>query len=166
MVCEIMRSVSKSTLAVGSSSSTIFLFYKRARPRHRSYFCPNESIVQSLEMKVESCSGSERIRLSRCTAFRALQSTSSSSSSPVELSYYRTEPFKRKGFWEMKVIEERSELTEISVMSLLPIRIEPSGYMGVRRRRAWRRELLPAPVRPTTPTLLHGGILKVKLERA
>lgn len=66
----------------------------------------------------------------------------------------------------MKVIEERSELTEISVMSLLPIRIEPSGYMGVRRRRAWSKELLPAPVRPTTPTLLPGGILKLRLERA
>ena len=41
--CYTKASVSKSTLAVASSRTTIFAFLKIARAKQRSYFCPTEN---------------------------------------------------------------------------------------------------------------------------
>ena len=68
-------------------------------------------------------------------------------------------PWKRKGVCGIKATLERSDANAILEMSIPFICIVPS--IGESLNKAWRSELLPAPVRPTTPTLLPGFTLKL-----
>mmetsp|Transcript_4225 Transcript_4225/g.6463 ORF Transcript_4225/g.6463 Transcript_4225/m.6463 type:complete len:248 (+) Transcript_4225:758-1501(+) len=160
-VCCMRPSVTASTLAVASSSTMTRLFFIRARPRHNS--CRSPTLKFSPPGVTGASRPSERRWTAgcRCTRFKTSHSSESSySCHGSRLS--RTVPENKVGSCGMidrAFLRSSKPISDIFTPSMT---IRPS-LTSTSLNRAVRRELFPAPVLPTTPTLWPPWTVKLTL---
>mmetsp|Transcript_29430 Transcript_29430/g.77127 ORF Transcript_29430/g.77127 Transcript_29430/m.77127 type:complete len:231 (-) Transcript_29430:3396-4088(-) len=152
-----MASVFMSTFAVASSRSRRRVGLSTARARQISCLSPTE--------KFEPASATTAS--SPPTAFTASPSCADSSASQTSASvhswkgsrFFLTDPAKRAGSCGMSVKARRRSRRGSEQDGTPSTRIVPE--VGAMRSSAAIRDDFPAPVRPTTPTLLPGAMLRV-----
>mmetsp|Transcript_6596 Transcript_6596/g.10886 ORF Transcript_6596/g.10886 Transcript_6596/m.10886 type:complete len:243 (-) Transcript_6596:807-1535(-) len=155
MVSWMCASVSGSTLAVASSSTSTRCRASSARPRHSSCRWPTLRSRPPSATGRPSRPGAASTRSARCTWAKASQQSASVlSSSGSRLD--RTVPWKSTGSWGMIASRRRKVCRPSLPVSTPSIHIDPASG-STRRNSAAVSELLPAPVRPTTPTRARAG---------
>mmetsp|Transcript_2948 Transcript_2948/g.7319 ORF Transcript_2948/g.7319 Transcript_2948/m.7319 type:complete len:256 (-) Transcript_2948:432-1199(-) len=153
----ISASVSTSTLAVASSRTNTLADFSRARASATSCFCPilkGEPPSRSCMSRPSGLRDTTSCRCARCTACH----TSSSLYSPKGSRLKRRVPVKRAGTWGIMASAPRSWCRPSWLMSTPSTRMTPASS-SIRRNSVLIRDDLPAPVRPTTPTLLPAATL-------
>lgn len=150
----IRLSVSRSTLAVASSSTNILVFLMIALTKQTNCFWPTENkLLLSLQYVLKP-SLRDAIFFSSWTSLMIsfiYLSDNSLNGSRFSLIV----PYNKKGVWGMKAILCLSWCKPTSLVSTSSIQQEPS-LSSTNLNRAYKIELLPAPVRPTIPTLMPG----------
>lgn len=153
-------SVCRSTLAVASSSTRIFVRRSMALAKHKSCFWPAENSVELSVTPVISCSFIFLIVSSSCTS-RKLSQIFSSVSLLKGSRFSRIVPCIKNGDCGMKAMLCRSKCKPISRISTPSILTYPS-LMSTRRNKTCKMELLPEPVRPTIPIFIPGCTVKLR----
>mmetsp|Transcript_31750 Transcript_31750/g.80969 ORF Transcript_31750/g.80969 Transcript_31750/m.80969 type:complete len:224 (-) Transcript_31750:3367-4038(-) len=148
-------SVSRSTLAVASSSMRILDWRSMARAMQNSWRWPSEKLAPPSTTLASSLSSSAEMAACRPT----LSSTSHSAVSACALKgsrFLRTLPLNMKGSWGMMDILERRSRSPSVAMSTPSITTRPLSASTMRNS-ARKMDDLPLPVRPTRPTFSPGA---------
>mmetsp|Transcript_41337 Transcript_41337/g.93133 ORF Transcript_41337/g.93133 Transcript_41337/m.93133 type:complete len:310 (-) Transcript_41337:1308-2237(-) len=152
-------SVSRSMFAVASSTASTFGFRRTARARQMSWRWPVDQLAPPSSTADPRPSGCcSRTALVSRQAQRRASHRAASWNSPNASRLSRNVPTKRTGSCGMMPSVRRSLLRGILAVSSPPSKIRPSVSMGVMRKRATRRDDLPDPERPQTPTFDPPGI--------
>mmetsp|Transcript_93825 Transcript_93825/g.254661 ORF Transcript_93825/g.254661 Transcript_93825/m.254661 type:complete len:272 (+) Transcript_93825:38-853(+) len=152
----IRASVRKSTLAVASSSTRMRQPRRNARAAQTSCRWPTERLSPP---DVRWCRRPSSEAKSVSCTFLSCSMISSSLRSPKGSMLKRSVPVKPTGSCGMIASRRRRVCSPMSEMSAPSIVILPASR-GHMRNRACSSELFPAPVRPTTPTLVPPGTVK------
>mmetsp|Transcript_29019 Transcript_29019/g.52107 ORF Transcript_29019/g.52107 Transcript_29019/m.52107 type:complete len:223 (+) Transcript_29019:23-691(+) len=156
----IRRSVPRSTEAVASSRRSTFAPRNRARTMHTSCLCP------TLRFCPLGSTAMSRPPLRDSTnSFRLAVSSAAQSAagecSPNGSRLKRSDPENSTGSCGMMARRCRRVCSPTVWIGRPSIMMAPA-CRSTNRSRATRRELFPAPVRPTTPTRSPGRTVKVR----
>mmetsp|Transcript_38144 Transcript_38144/g.82980 ORF Transcript_38144/g.82980 Transcript_38144/m.82980 type:complete len:259 (-) Transcript_38144:3623-4399(-) len=155
-------SVSASMDAVASSSTSTRGRRSSARAMHKHWRCPTEKLSPFSVTGASSPPSSDLAKSASCAFSSISQISSSPVAMPVGSTLLRTVVEKSTASCGMMTRLCRSVLRPRVAMSAPSMIMRPSESSTMRNN-ACMIELLPAPVRPTMPTLLPPGTSKLTL---